>query len=303
MLYDQETGIYIRFDGRAYEPLSGRYLQRDPLGPDAIGNVYGYRHTRAALLVQHRQPYPFTEGLEALFAAQTAPQPLTAASVRQSYAPRLSLAWQDMGLEALHTFNQNAVERMLVYQALPMQLADHYNPAGVVVGANGAFMLMNQQGGLNFSFPTTQWSGGGIWDLSQIAPLLNPDLGVPHWFQAEGWRVHPLVLVPHTNPQPIGGARSPGALPPLLAYPLGDLSYYADLFVALEHLPTQPLDPWLAQIDTATLPTRPTPPPSTGQAALEAWFTWDTLPTWEKLRAMSEFPPAPGAPPYRLHLQ
>jgi RHS repeat-associated protein len=85
--YDQQTGLMF-LDGRAYLPQIGRFLQADPRGMDALGNLYTYpNHVITPPDASHPD---ITQGLE-LYAAALAQQPArmieTSDTLKQRYIP------------------------------------------------------------------------------------------------------------------------------------------------------------------------------------------------------------------------
>ncbi|KAB2905373.1 MAG: RHS repeat protein [Anaerolineae bacterium] len=303
MLYDPVNEIYIRLDGRAYDPATGRYLQRDLLGPDANGDLYAYKQQRFALPVLKRDKYPFFEGINALSAARSQVEVLYAEDVLHNYTPDISLAWQDAGLASLQAFNQYFLSQQTRYTDFTNWLGHIYNPPGVVVDEAGRFRLLDAhmpQWGADAvpifadQFPQNQPFHGGIWQPQQITSLLQTEAPVPTWYAPDSWRVDRFWNWATDVPQPQIGQRVPALIDEYVPYPLTKLDHYDELVTALENLPVESAGAWIEQIDTATLPTTPELPPLTVNEGLSRWFTLDTIPVWEKLRDIYQLPEPPG---------
>ncbi|MCB9451477.1 MAG: hypothetical protein H6672_08555 [Anaerolineaceae bacterium] len=130
MVVDAATGIAF-IDGRAYLPTIGRFLQRDPLGPDANGAVYGYP-SRAVAIPMPEARLNVDTGLRVLaeavaqFPAQHTP---TMETIRQENLPHLALTNDGLNA-AVNSQFQTADTIWYRYLNLPDWLSEHYNQPG-----------------------------------------------------------------------------------------------------------------------------------------------------------------------------
>ncbi len=285
MFYDEGNQIYIRLDGRAYDPLTGRYLQRDLLGLDGNGDLYTYKPERFDLPVLRRAPYPFFEGLETLIQATQRAGVLDAEMILNQYIPGDAMVWQDSGLAALQVFNQTTFQQLYDYVEIPQWVAHIYNPQGVQVDAQGNFALSTTAA--QMIHPMEKG-----WSPVALDALVSAEIAAPTWYAPEAWR--PALALENSLPQPMMGQRDPVLVTGAIGYPFADLNFYENLVTGLENLPVENAETWLGEIDAATLPQAPTQLPRTMEGWLAQWFTQDTIGVWEELRDIYSLPVPPS---------
>lgn len=301
MLYDEAHNLYISLDGRAYDPATGRYLQRSLIGPDAAGNLYGFTPLPAAPPVQIRREAVYTEPLTLLQANARLLDAPTASSVRAAYLPPVYPGWQDAGLQALTSFHAAQATRFTDVARHTHTLIYNYNRAGVLPDVSGGLRLFDTAN------PAAPDHAPLLSALAAPQPHLLPDVTLrwlpqtvqvdiqpAGWIDADQWRGRIVGSAQVHIPEPIRGEREPSAVLDLLPLPLADLTAYADLFRALDDLPVEDAPGWIAEIEADVLPSVPEPLPDTLADWLDNWFTEDTLPVWTQLRALHQLPAAPG---------
>ncbi len=278
MLYDTAHNIYIRLDGRAYDPLTGRYLQRDPLGPDANGNLYHRGAQRAELPINHPAPLPYLEGLMHYASAlQSGPTRLTATDIIAQHLPTLDRSWP---VEGLTSFNDMVAQQMNTYLEMPTFLGEQYNLSGLVVGEDGRFVMMEASSPMNPLAQTARETAPT--SLASILSLTKVEPTVPSF-----------VANPQRQAYSRGIRRPDAIIGYLPASPL-NVGQYPLLVEGITQLPTQSPEELTALIEAHSLPTEPELPPKTMKAWLARWFSYDTLPTWSHLRQLQALPPIPS---------
>lgn len=284
MLYDSAHNIYIGLDGRGYDPLTGRYLQRDPLGPDANGNLYHRAFQRTELPIRHRNPLPYLDGLNRYSKAlESGPTYLSAQDVIAYHAPKLDHAW-DMG--GMKNFNKSLAEYSNRYFQMPTILSRYYNIVGIVVN-EGQFIMMDDLPPMpsDISPPSSDYTTPTI-----TMPTIDAILALTH--------IEPIIpsfselskVSPPDVPTPTMGLRAPDIINNYLPRSPINIDDYADLTDALTQLPIQHPDKLTALIESSILPIEPQLPPKTMEEWLSHWFTYDTLPTWTQLRDVWALP-------------
>lgn len=300
MLYDAAHNLYIGLDGRAYDPATGRYLQRSLTGPDAAGNLYNLVLQPANPPAQVFDHDPLVEPLALLDRHAHLLDAPTASSVRASHLPDMYPGWQDSGLQALGDFQAAQMLRFTDLAQGAHALVYAYNRAGVLLDSGGNLRLydtanpmMPDAAPLLPSISAPQANTLPAISLRGSPQIAAPDIQPARWFDPTAWRGLPNWSL--DAPQPLLGDRAPGAVETILPLPLSHVTEYAGLFRALDSLPAAPAGDWIAQMEADVLPERPYTAPENAQAWLRRWFTDDTLPVWGQLRALHALPAAPGA--------
>src|SRR5690606_8093529 len=86
-----DVNLYFTADGRAYDPVIGRYLQRSPYGPSLFGNVYELKQEQSAPALRTSGASvntgfdTYLEALETISSANA----LTAQQIAQNYYPQI----------------------------------------------------------------------------------------------------------------------------------------------------------------------------------------------------------------------
>ena len=306
MLYDAAHSLYIGFDGRAYDPATGRYLQRSLTGPDAVGNLYNLALQPANPPAQVFNHDPLVEPLELLDKHAHLLDAPDAASVQASHMPDLYPGWQDAGLQGLGDFQTSQMLHFTDMAQGTYALIYGYNRAGILPDVNGNLRLLDTANPAVPAYTLPQMSVPQAHALPSVSlhwtpQLLSADIQPAHWFDTDAWRGLPnWSLEP---PQPLMGERAPGAVQPILSLPMSDVTDYADLFRALDDLPVDTAEDWIAEMDADVLPARPFFAPENAQAWLRRWFNADTLPIWTQLRTLHDLPDVPGAEAATLNLR
>ncbi len=144
MIWDARTNLYFD-NGRAYDPESGRYLQPDENGPDALGNIYtAYNGRTEPPLVPPAKPY--YKGLAVLdkaLAQVRLNETLSATAIQARYQPTLSGAQSSLftNQQAARAPYHDSMQRL---QNLPIWLQTAYNvPAPSIQADTGAITMPN----------------------------------------------------------------------------------------------------------------------------------------------------------------
>lgn len=300
MLYEPQFDLYIGLDGRAYDPTTGRYLQRSLTGPDAAGSLYGFTLQAATPPVQRDGGLAFTEPLRLLRDQRRLLDTPTAASVRAAYLPDLYAGWQDTGLQALAAFQADQMGAFTRLTAHTYQLIQDYNRLGMWPDARGYFRLYDttnpaRPAGLPPLPPLSAPHPDQLPALSLrwLPQPVQIEAAAPRWYDSAAWRSVDTWAAQVALPQPVMGERAPGLAADLLPLPLRDITALADWFDALADLPVAPAADWIEQIDAAVLPAKPFSAPASAADWLARWFSSDTLPVWSQLRALYQLPAAP----------
>lgn len=316
-LWDVQNNL-IFTNGRVYIPEITRFLQRDPLGPDAMGNIYDYPPRRGTPPVQRPMPQ-YGEGLHTLNQALQETI-LTANSIKAHYLP-MPTGMNDQAF-ANHLLQPalNQREELSSLINLPNWLANNYNlPGAQIDSANGALRLLRDnapgQGGWGtarqLDFPDAIW-GNTQWTHSPIVQpqgrltslvermrlpayrfttYLNRDWQARDITLADTWKtVTPHFSIEQTPaailrylPRPLSGYRSAKAV--------------IGLVEMLDQLPFMTSRDWLQQAWDNALPSPPAAP--TDPAAWRGqWFTEDTLGIVTTLSQRWPMNPAPTVSDY-----
>ncbi len=321
-LWDTQTNLYFS-GGRAYAPALARFLQRDPLGPDAQGNVYAFAARRSTPPLR-KADVPYLEGLVKLTAASSVQNQLAqldAASVASQYAPAPLGALNDVlasNLRQPRQHQQDTVENLL---NLPTWLAKNYNlPQPQFDPATGALRLLNDnapgQGGwgaaAQLDFQSGIWGNAlqsstplapqqqlaGLLAGTQLVPqplttYLNRAWQAPDVTLASSWQ----VVVPDFSV-----AQTPAAVLDRLPRALHNFDQALSVLKlgqSLDELATMRGIDWAQRLLNEALPTTPTLPPSDTAAWKQQWFT-DALAGLES--GGIPLPTLPTARPYALGL-
>jgi RHS repeat-associated protein len=323
MLGDAQTGLYF-LDGRVYMPELGRFLQRDPDGPDVLGNLYDYPPRQAAPPIQYRSP-SFMAGLRVLETAMETRQfgaALTADAVSTRYGPaphgETSLVWSDL----LNQSERHTWDQLISLLNFPVWLADAYDlPGAALDRTTGAVQVPQQsapgQGGwgtaslLRFDTPLWQadgWSAASISSpLSQFESLVDQTVPqaytYPTAYLPDRWRPDVLQLDDtwNINIPVLDYSQTPGAvmawLPDTLVEPqnsTGTLDLAETLMESSQWTGYQ----WVSDLLAQSLPQTPDLPPVGVAGWLGQWFHRDTLGIAETLNQRWPVPQGPGVPIY-----
>lgn len=291
-IWDAQTNLYI-IAGRAYVPEIGRYLQRNPYGPDIFGNAYTYiPQLNQPPVVVHDPAY-----MEGLFRMQQAirnpMQELTHTAVIAGYLPQPSLTAAAPLLEHLDALP--AYDTLTQKLDFPRWLTTSYNLSGAYLDQDGRLRLPGDntpvQGDVAgifrasaFRFDSaTHWLPD-ITPIDQQISLLYPQ-AVPEPFVI----YDPFLWQPDTTTLPdVWQNRIPDLsatpdliwnwLPMTLAKPTA-ATQALDAALLLQTMPERPAGAWIQTGLAAGLPALPDLPPATSDEWLSNWFTDDTFGT------------------------
>ena len=324
MIWDATANLYFH-NGRVYMPLIGRYLQRDPQGPDVFGNVYNYPSREATPPIVIRQP-AYAEGLSTLYHALQdiqRVQQFTANDMIELHHPT-----QDMLLiEPLHGDLQEstAITRNQLTQqlAFPSWLANNYNLSSAYTDGRGALRLPMDNAPANGRVPDDVLSPYSASDLFTPQDNLLSDIALP-LTRLEQYTNQANLLNPQFNtyiptlwqPQVInltstweielprlGVENTPDIIFEWLPAPLQhpELSYHTlQIMAAILELPTQTGESWVIDAFDFALPTAPDVPTNDGITWLESWFSTDTLGVADVLNARYPQLPTTSVPIYEI---
>ncbi len=296
MLWDTATNLYFS-GGRAYSPTLARFLQRDPLGPDAQGNLYNFAARRSTPPVR-KADVPYLDGLLKLTTASDVQNQITAlgaAAVASQYAPAPLGALNDVLASNLiqpRLQQQNQLEGLL---NLPTWLASNYNLPGPRFNpTTGALQLLNDnapgQGGWGAALQSD--FENGIWGSplqtttplapqSQLAGLVTGMQLVPQPFTTylnRAWQaVEPTLTSSWQNVAPnFSLANTPAAV--LDHLPRGLHHFDQALSVlklgqSLDNFATMRGIDWVERFLSESLPSTSTLPPADAAAWKKQWFT------------------------------
>lgn len=300
-VWDSTTNLYF-MDGRVYDPEIGRYLQRDPLGPDALGMVYGYPSRTTTPPVRERPP-AHTDGLYLLREAMTViniNDTLTAEAVRAEYGvPHLP---PDADIYQLQEDGRTAFDQtMMRLFNLPTWLEGHYNvPAARLNPMTGALQMPTHntpgQGVGQHDFAPPFHTDLPTWESSLMTSIQTPDtyagelalqsipLHTRHYttYVPQQWQNHPLGVwqlwgapaVPvQVNDQPSAVLQW---LPRTLEDPTSAAAVLETVQV-LKQMPYQTPHDWVNTYVATAQPDLPALPVSDSEAWKTTFFSDDTL--------------------------
>lgn len=319
MVWDAASTLYF-YQGRAYDAEVGRYLQRDPQGPDALGNIYdGWMRQNVPTVRKDTEVY--AEGLNILRESMNAVrinEQLTADAVKARILPsgiRTLSPVATMTQEARQPFDQtvNGLAN------LPLWLQSSYNLPAPSVNMMGQYTMPQAlapgQGGTRTPFDAPYDRTLPSW--SQIAResittpletftglamrLTQPPMPNLRVYDASAWIPQPLSLADFWQ-QPIATVDrdfTPEAvldlLPRTLAAP-EQAAYTLDTVAFLYSLPERPAHEWIAQALNEAVPQSPALPPQTLEQWEQDWFEDDWFGLGELVESIK--PPLPFVPFY-----
>ncbi len=296
MLWDTQTNLDFSA-GRAYSPVIARYMQPDPLGPDAQGSVYDFATRRSAPPVRNAD-VPYLGGLLKLTSADATQDQLaqlSAVSVISQFAPSPLGMLNDAlasGLSQPRQQQQTALQGLL---NLPSWLVNNYNLPGPRFNpVTGALQLLGDnapaQGGWGRASQADFQSG--IWanelasttpltPQSQLAGLVAGIQVIPKPFTTyldRVWQAPEITLSStwQSVTPTFALANTPAAvldrLPRALHHFDQALSVLK-LAQSLDELSTMRGVDWVERFLSESLPTAPSLPPVDAAAWKQQWFT------------------------------
>ncbi|MCC7451165.1 MAG: hypothetical protein IT324_27380 [Anaerolineae bacterium] len=321
MRWDPIAHLYIGTGGRAYAPEIGLYLQPDPLGPDATGNLYQYRANRANLPVA-RQSRTITSGLrmfDQLVGYRGLVDSLWADNIRAAQMPTPVGVWRYTALDDLRAYSAVQFQAAAAMQYLPQWLSQQYNWSGVSLNGSQFQFGPYYGAGQNAAQRTLPAS----FDLFSAghAPALRPPttalaewqrvqtgldragslLVMPTWYRADAWRpqttITATVNVPNLFDPRTGQLTvpAPNTVYSWLPNKPIDLATTIRMLKGADQMPPAPFNALLDQVYHAMLPVTPVVPSADPVAALTPYLSRDTFPTWGQLRGIGQFPEPPSA--------
>ena len=326
ILWDAQMNLYF-INGRVYSPQIGRYLQRDPLGPDAFGSVYTYPSRQATPPV--REPVPsYGVGLQLLrdsLAEIQAVNQHSAATVISSQYPTLFARPIESLIPLLDRTAQITRDRLARQLDLPVWLAYNYSLFAPYVDSSGTLRIAADasqfapgQGGLPDSYRHA--SIEGVFPITdRFLPIIQPplarletltaatlqNLGYYTDYQTYAWQpdLPQLDDTWQVSAPRFSIEQTPNAvwewLPQTLLAP-DEAAYALDAVDAMNAMPERRGLSWLETALTTALPNPPTLPVEDGTAWLNTFFTQDTLGIGETLRARWPDLPVADVPVYGL---
>lgn len=319
LLWEGNSGLYFS-QGRAYSPDAARFLQRDPRGVDAFGNVYDYPARQTALPVALARA-DYRQGLQrlsqALSDAQRS-QHLTAQSILTQYAPAPLGEVQDPFLLSVGISSQDLRQRLAQGIDLPDWLLRNYNlPAPSYDPRTGAlsFALANApaQGGTgsarSLNLGASHWQGRLDWTpesapnsvahLQRLSAWLTTPR-TPTQYLSGAWQRPALSLSEAWSAQVVpdfSTASTPSAVLAFLPRALNPDWQSESLLTVLAHLqdaPTWRSVDFFQRLNQAALPTLPAVPPSDLSAWRETWFSQDVFGIEALLSEAGRLPAVPA---------
>ena len=296
ILWDTQTNLYFN-GGRAYSPTLARFLQRDPFGPDAQGNVYNFATRRSAPPVR-KADVPYLDGLLKLTSANDVQNQLTqlgAAAVANQYAPAPLGSLNDVLASNLIQPRQQQQDKLEGLLNLPTWLASNYNlPGPRFDPATGALQLLNDnapgQGGWGSAAQLDLQNG--IWGSplqttsplapqQQLAGLVAGMQLIPQPFTTylnRSWQaLEPTLIASWQNVAPnLSLANTPAAVLDRLPRALRNFDQALSVLKlgqSLDSLATMRGVDWVERFLTESLPATPILPPADAAAWKQQWFT------------------------------
>ncbi len=323
-----DVNLYFTMDGRAYDPVIGRYLQRSPYGPSLFGNVYELKQEQSAPAL-HDGAAAGGRGsgsaanigldtyLEALDTIRSA-DALTAEQIAHSYYPQIRMTsdWTT-ALAGPSAATQTLAELL----ALPTYLQQGYNLTGVRIDhTSGAVTLDTQstpgQNGGPFHVPDLGGMGVDLWsptpvDMPQtIVQRLDAARLIPFMpltsYRSRAWLPDSQVMLSSLwkdrAPQ-LSTDNTPDAVLRWLPGPLKkpEASFRVLEFLdQLAELPFLEGSDWYERLLDEALPDRIPLPPHSMEEYRKRWFTNDTFGLEATLTERIEVPSPPYVPVYGL---
>lgn len=312
MIWDATMNIHFA-DGRAYVPELGRFLQRDRLGPDAFGSVYGYPSRRTAPPVRDSDP-GYTDGLYRLRATMMTLEridQLNAAHVLNTHHPESPQMTVEPFLSVLADLEAYSAEKSRYDLDMPFWMASNYNLPPPYLDSNGALRMIRDnapgQGGISETFPLTSLNPGDMWNptirpahvrLDTLVHLLSPREHTLTFYEPHAWQPARPALNDMWSDNLVDGwtpPHAPNALWRWLPSPLERASEGAsmlDVIAVMTALPNRDGASWVDAALGSALPQPPPLPDATSADWLTNWFTDNTLGINDHLRA--RWPELPG---------
>lgn len=315
MIWDSQ--VNLMFDGaRAYDPIIGRFLQRNPMGPDAMGNIYTYYPAPPAPVLANREDTMFEVGLQILGQFQTdatMTHSLSSTAIWERHAPvpigyHVDSFYQDFSASSEHV--QNEVQEVL---ALSERLLGHFRPQARLDG-DGTIRFYDPVAANNPQTATTRSfinsaSIGQSWmpsspqsaaaGIESALSLLNNSDYRFRFTEPQGWRpqVHGLNSI-WIEPRP-NLSYAPDVtdwlLQPLDTPLLGLQTLQAAEMIS--EFPNHDLAWWIDRALDAALPSFPELPPNSVEEWREGWFDEDVLgnrAVYEMAWSSVEYPAIPN---------
>jgi YD repeat-containing protein len=314
-----DVNLYFMPNGRAYDPVIGRYLQRDPYGPSMFGNVYelrqqpapAYRSTTSSVDVGFET---YTEALAVIDGAEV----LTAQNIALAHYPQVRPAsdWTT-ALSGPSAVTQTLSELL----TLPVYLQQGYNLTGVEIdAASGALTLDTQvspgQNGGTLNIPDMFEIGVDLWlptpaELSQeTLRQLDAARQIPFMpltsYRSRAWlpdsQVELSGIWTDTAPQ-LSKVNTPDVVLEWLPQPLENLQQSfptLDFAERLAELPRLNASDWWQRLLSDALPQLSDLPPRNVEEYRSQWFTNDIFAMQSILGQHIETPQPPYLPVYDL---
>jgi YD repeat-containing protein len=314
-----DVNLYFSPNGRAYDPVIGRYLQRDFYGPSMFGNVYeqrqqpapAYKSTTSSMAVGFET---YAEALAIIVSADM----LTAQNIAQTYYPQVNTTsdWTT-ALSGPSAVTQTLTELL----TLPAYLQQGYNLTGVEIdAASGALLLDTQaapgQNGGQLDIPDLFDVGVDLWSPTPIAlpeqtlqQLISmrqiPFLPLTS-YRSRAWLPDSYVKLAGiwTDKAPqLSAFKTPDVILEWLPQPLEDPEHSfptLDFAEALTQLPFLNAGDWWQRLLQQALPQMIDLPPRTVEDYRSQWFTDDIFGLQQRLGKRIETPRPPYLPVYSL---
>lgn len=321
-LWDVTTNLVFTVDGRVYLPELGRFLQRDPLGPDAQGNIYDAVSTLSHPPIRYRS-LPARTGLQKLEDAlleQTQADRLSATFIVSDFVPTPSGQWQSPFAQSLQRTATQLRNEMITLLNIPDWLGRNYNlPAPRIDTVTGALQILpdNAPGQGGFGDAVVSSLDAAIWQRAVWTPTQPSDsmalitslaqhtaTPFPSYrtYLDQGWLPRGLRLQDTWTARVPDLSRdlTPAAVLEYLPRPLNITQNISDWLIMVEsfqNIETMRSVDWVYDALESTLPTVPTLPPLDTEAWRQEWFSTDTLGTAQLLNNWRNLPvpeiPAP----------
>lgn len=320
MMWDSVTNLYFH-NGRVYAPQPGRYLQRDPLGPNTNGDIYDYPAQRDVIPIRPTMP-AYLDAPTSLHIAMNhirTSSTLTADAIRVAQLPQPNGMMDDATSDLFTQSTQRMTQWQATLNNLPTWLAHNYNlPAPRIDPMTGGILLLpdNAPGQGGWGDAPSAWYDEAIWQdsdwLSPAIPLpqtaistfmtqASPPIHVPTSYLPDLW--HPNYMTIHdvwlSSAPILDTSHTPAAI--LEQLPLPFTGYGTDdqipyLVQMLFALPEMTAQDWVNQGLDYALPTAPDLPPLDAEAWRDDWFTTDTFGTENLLSQRWPVPSSPYIP-------
>jgi YD repeat-containing protein len=299
-LWDTRNNLLL-INGRAYSPDMAQFLQRDPLGPDALGRVYEYASERSAPPVRLREP-AYNIGLSKLLsviALQELGWTLDSDTLAAHYLPQPRGVVESAFYDQLQAMPNDYRATLGGLVSLPSWLANDYNLPSARIDEHGGLRLLvdnapghggwGDQSMLHFDNPiweNTVWSQSNMnMPLTPLSTLIghlqypaNRLTGyVPTAWRGETVMFGDIWSVPSVD---LSVDSTPAAVLALLPRPLSGYRQAEDVLALVQTLDTLPEmtnRDWLDLTLVSALPTLPDLPPADVAEWRREWFSTDTF--------------------------